>query len=89
MRVGGQLHLSAALPPGKRPVAYCIGGWVWTGAEKLTPTGIRSPDRSARSGSLYRLRYRTMSQTMDSAHNNMVNVELLSQSFAESGNMLY
>jgi hypothetical protein len=36
-------------------------GWAprqeWTGAENLTPTGIRSPDRSARSESLYRLRY--------------------------------
>jgi hypothetical protein len=36
-------------------------GWapgpVWTGAENLAPTGIRSPDRSARSQSLYRLRY--------------------------------
>jgi hypothetical protein len=36
-------------------------GWapgpVWTGAENLTPTGIRSPDRPSRSQSLYRLRY--------------------------------
>jgi len=36
-------------------------GWapgpVWTGAENLAPTGIRSPDRPARSQSLYRLRY--------------------------------
>jgi hypothetical protein len=36
-------------------------GWVpepvWTGAENLAPTGIRSPDRPARSESLYRLRY--------------------------------
>jgi len=33
-------------------------GWtpqqVWTGAEKLAATGIWSPDRSARSDSLYR-----------------------------------
>jgi len=33
-------------------------GWalgpVWTGAENLAPTGIRSPDRPARSESLYR-----------------------------------
>ena len=37
------------------------GGWapgpVWTGAENLAPTGIRSVDRPARSESLYRLRY--------------------------------
>ena len=36
-------------------------GWapgpVWTGAENLAPTGIRSPDRAARSQSLYQLRY--------------------------------
>ena len=36
-------------------------GWapgpVWTGAENLAPTGIRSPDRPPRSQSLYRLRY--------------------------------
>jgi len=32
-------------------------GPVWTGAENLAPTGIRSPDRPARSQSLYRQRY--------------------------------
>jgi len=36
-------------------------GWapgpVWTGAENLSPTGILSPDRPARSKSLYQLRY--------------------------------
>ena len=32
-------------------------GPVWTGAENLVPTGIRSPDRPARSQSLYRLSY--------------------------------
>jgi len=36
-------------------------GWtpgpIWTGAENLVPTGIRSPDRPARSQSLYRLSY--------------------------------
>jgi hypothetical protein len=31
-------------------------GPVWTGAENLAPTGIRSPGRPARSQSLYRLR---------------------------------
>ena len=37
-------------------------GWapepVWTGAENLAPTGIRSPDRPARRDFLYRLSYR-------------------------------
>ena len=32
-------------------------GPVWTGAENLAPTGIRSPDRPVRSESLYRLSY--------------------------------
>ena len=32
-------------------------GPVWTGAENIAPTGIRSPDRPARSQSLYRLSY--------------------------------
>jgi len=36
-------------------------GWasgpVWTGAENLAPTGIRSPDRPNPSQSLYQLRY--------------------------------
>jgi hypothetical protein len=50
------------LPPGKDPVPIVQeAGWasgpVWTGVENLSPTGIRSPDRPARSQSLYRLRY--------------------------------
>ena len=49
--------------PGKDPVPIVQEtGWtpgpVWTGAENLAPTGIRSPDRPARSQSLYRLSYR-------------------------------
>ena len=48
--------------PGKDPVSIVQeAGWapgpVWTGAEKLVPTGIRSPDRPAGSESLYRLSY--------------------------------
>jgi hypothetical protein len=43
--------------PGKDPVLIVQEtGWapgpVWTGAENLASTGIRSPDRPARSGSL-------------------------------------
>ena len=34
-----------------------VPGPVWTGAENLALTGIRSPDRPARSQSLYRLSY--------------------------------
>jgi hypothetical protein len=58
---------SAARPgpyftPGKDPVPIAQeAGWaprmVWTGAENLAPTGIRSPDHPARSQSLYLLSY--------------------------------
>ena len=62
MRVGGQSPVPAAFIPGKGPVPIVQeAGWapgpVWIGAEDLAPTGIRSPDIPARSGSLYRLRY--------------------------------
>jgi len=48
--------------PGKEPVPIVQeAGWapgpVWTGAQNLAPTGIRSPYRPARSQSLYRLSY--------------------------------
>jgi hypothetical protein len=48
--------------PCKDPVPIVKeAGWasepVRTGAENLSPTGVRSPDRPARSKSLYRLRY--------------------------------
>jgi hypothetical protein len=54
-------------------------GWapgpVWTGVENLTPTGIRSPDRPARSKSLYRLSYPAHSSPitnkMSNYHNNL------------------
>ena len=66
----GQRHAPAALNPGKDPVPIVEeAGWapgpVWTGAEKLAPTGIRSPDRPARSQSLYRLSYRAREPLMD------------------------
>jgi hypothetical protein len=56
--VGGQLHAPAAFTPGKDPVsivqeAVWAPGSVWTGAEKLAPTGIRSPDRPAGIASRY------------------------------------
>ena len=48
--------------PGKDPApivqeAGWASGLVWTGVENLAPTGVWSPDRPARSQSLYRLRY--------------------------------
>jgi hypothetical protein len=58
---GGQRHAPAALPPGKTryPLYWRLGAPqpVWTGAEYLALTGIRSPDLPARSKSLYRLSY--------------------------------
>ena len=62
MGVGGQRHALAAFTPGEDPVPITQeAGWdpwpVWTGAENLTPTGIRSPDIPSRSESLYRLSY--------------------------------
>ena len=57
--VGGQRQAPVALLPGK--TRYPFYGWVselvWTGAENLASTGIRSPYRPARSESLYRLSY--------------------------------
>jgi hypothetical protein len=49
--------------PGKDPVPIVQeAGWapgpVWAGAKNLASTGIRSPDRPARSQSPYRLSYR-------------------------------
>jgi len=42
-------------------IEVLMAGWapgpVWTGAENLAPTGIRYPDRPARSESLYQLSY--------------------------------
>ena len=58
----GQRHAPAALYPRERPGIHCTEGWVGPrdGLDrfgKSRPTGIRSPDRPARSQSLYRLRY--------------------------------
>ena len=60
--MGGQHHAPGRFTPGQDPVpivqeAGRAPGLVWTGAENLAPTGIRSPDRPARRESLYRLSY--------------------------------
>jgi hypothetical protein len=52
MVVGGQRHAPASLPRERDPVstlqeAVWAPGRVWTGAENLAPTGIRSPHRPA------------------------------------------
>ena len=64
--MGGWVGWSAPPPgrftPGEDAVPIVQeAGWapepVWNGAENLSPTGIRSPDRPARSKSQYRLSY--------------------------------
>jgi hypothetical protein len=59
---GWSMPLPVRFNPGKDPVLILPeAGWapvsVWTGAENLFSTGIRSPDRPARSELLYRLNY--------------------------------
>ena len=60
--VGDQRHALAALVPEKDPVPIVQeAGWapgpVCTCAENIAPTGIRYPDRPARSQSLYPVSY--------------------------------
>ena len=59
---GGSAPRAGRFTLGKDPVLIIQeAGWapgpVWTGAENLASTGIRSPDRPARSESLYRPSY--------------------------------
>ena len=60
MDVDDQLYASTALP--LRMTTHGTAGWmgpesVWTGAENLAFTGIRSPDRPAQSESAFRLHH--------------------------------
>jgi hypothetical protein len=54
------------------PIVQEVGwapGPVWTGAENLTPIGIRSLDRQARSESLYRLSHPSPSLVSETVSN--------------------
>jgi hypothetical protein len=51
-------RLLSTLGKDPAPIVQEAPGSVWTSAENLAPTGIRSPDHLARSQSLYRLSYR-------------------------------
>ena len=61
--VSGERHAPAALPRERAPVPIVVEAGrvlVLTGVENrkcLAPTGFRTPDRPARSESLYQLRY--------------------------------
>jgi hypothetical protein len=60
--VDGQRHARLLYPRERDPIPIQQEtGWapgpVWTDAEKLALTGLRSTDRPARSEWLYRLRY--------------------------------
>ena len=75
--------------PGKDPVPVQEAGWApglaWAGAENLAPTGIRSPDRPARSESLYRLSYRGPLSSMYLCINLMQNVRNFSEQLRNIG----
>ena len=69
--------------PGKNPVpivqeAGWAPGWVWTGAENLAPTGIRSPDHPACIQSLYRLSYPAQIQCSFTNIKSRITVQILS-----------
>jgi hypothetical protein len=59
--VGDNLQAPAALSPGNWPGTHCLAGRLQGRSGRVRkisiPNGIRSPDRSARSKSLYRLSY--------------------------------
>ena len=60
----GQRRFPAALTTGRDAGAGWATGPVWTDAENLALTGIRSLDRPSRRQSLFRLRYLNKSQQM-------------------------
>ena len=77
MGVGGQCHAPAASSSGKGPGTHFTESWVGPrgsldGCENIAPTGIRSPDRPARSESLNRLRNPGAGKTTDFATSNEV-----------------
>ena len=57
--VSGQRHAPVAIYPREKSGTHCIGGWLGPragldgcGRSRPPPTGIRTPDRPARSESL-------------------------------------
>jgi len=77
--VGGQRHAPAALPPGKTWYSLYrrLGGPQGQSGHmrKISPpTGIRSPDRPARSKSLYRLSYPGPLKSYADIHTNYIHL---------------
>jgi len=76
--VRGQRHAPASLYPRKRAGTHCTGGWVGPRAGldmcgKSRPfTGIRSPERPARSQSLYRLSYSARTKAISTKYSECV-----------------
>jgi hypothetical protein len=73
MRVGGQRHAPAAIPPEKTPGTLCTGGWVdhRAGLDRYGKSRLHRdsiPDRPAHTESPYRLSY-TGPQTSYIPHN--------------------
>ena len=66
--MSGQQHAPAVLYSRERPGTHCTGGWLGprAGLEsgKSRPTRIRSPDRPARSQSLFQLSYPAHTTTL-------------------------
>jgi hypothetical protein len=80
--VSGQQHAPAVIYPRERPGTHCTGGWVGPRAgldrcEKSHPHRDSTPDRPARSQSLYRLNYRVHSPfSISITHSECVSVAL-------------
>jgi hypothetical protein len=86
----GQPHAPTAFYPGKDPVPIVQeAGWapgtVWTGAENLAPTGIRSPNRPARSQSLYRLSYPAHGGNIPPSKKNLASINLHALMYRKTG----
>jgi hypothetical protein len=92
MGMGGQRHALATLPLGKTQYPLyrrLVGPQGQSGqvAENLTPTGIRSLDRPARSESLYRLSCR--GQPYKKMLINLDQINVMHQKIAELLRILY
>lgn len=75
------LHAPAALPQGKAPRTHCTVGQIGLeiclhGSGKAHPKAVRTPDRPARSYSLYRPQYSNNNFTKITLNSNKTNIYL-------------